>query len=60
MTVAPVEVGPDDPAASLRGAEAFAAFHTERYREYPMIIRGAGAGDEITASGIMADILSLA
>jgi len=44
VTVGPVEVGPDHPATSLRGAEGFAAFHTARYREYPLIVRGAGAG----------------
>ena len=41
-------------------AEAFVAFHTERYREYPMVVRGAGAGGAVTAAGVLADILRLA
>ena len=33
------------------------AFTTERYREHPLIVRGPGAGDQVTASGIFADLL---
>ena len=44
----------------MRGAEAFVAFHTERYKEYPMVVRGAGAGGAVTAAGVLADILRLA
>ena len=60
VTVGPVEVDAASPAASLRGTEAFVAFHTERYRQYPMVVRGAGAGGEVTAAGVLADILRLA
>ena len=60
VSVGPVEVDATHPAAALRGAEAFVAFHTERYREYPMVVRGAGAGGEVTAAGVLADILRLA
>lgn len=60
VTVGPVEVDAAHPAASLRGAEAFVAFHTERYRQYPLVVRGAGAGGEVTAAGVLADILRLA
>ena len=60
VTVGPVEVDAAHPAASLRGSEAFVAFHTERYREYPLVVRGAGAGGEVTAAGVLADILRLA
>lgn len=60
VSVGPVEVDAAHPAASLRGSEAFVAFHTERYREYPMVVRGAGAGGEVTAAGVLADILRLA
>ena len=60
VSVGPVEVEAAHPAAALRGAEAFVAFHTERYREYPMVVRGAGAGGEVTAAGVLADILRLA
>lgn len=60
VTVGPVEVPASHPAASLRGAEAFVAFYTERYKEYPLVVRGAGAGGDVTASGVLADILRLA
>ncbi|HTL66869.1 MAG TPA: bifunctional aspartate kinase/homoserine dehydrogenase I [Lacunisphaera sp.] len=60
VTVGPVEVEAAHPAAALRGAEAFVAFHTERYKEYPMVVRGAGAGGAVTAAGVLADILRLA
>lgn len=60
VTVAPVGVDSLHPAAPLRGAEAFVAFHTERYRNYPLVVRGAGAGGDVTAAGVLADILRLA
>ncbi len=60
VSVAPVGVDAMHPAATLRGAEAFVAFHTERYSEYPMVVRGAGAGGDVTAAGVLADILRLA
>jgi aspartokinase/homoserine dehydrogenase 1 len=59
-SVGPADVDSGHPAASLRGTEAFVAFHTERYQEYPLIVRGAGAGGEVTASGVLTDILKLA
>lgn len=60
VTVGPIEVEASHPAAALRGSEAFVAFHTERYQEYPMVVRGAGAGGAVTAAGVLADILRLA
>jgi aspartokinase/homoserine dehydrogenase 1 len=60
ITVAPIGVDSAHPAAALRGAEAFVAFHTDRYRQYPLVVRGAGAGGDVTAAGVMADILRLA
>lgn len=60
VTVAPIGVEATHPAAGLRGAEAFVAFHTERYSQYPLVVRGAGAGGDVTAAGVLADILRLA
>ena len=54
IRVGPVGVGPDHPATHLRGTEAFVAFHTERYAEYPLVVRGAGAGGAVTAAGVLA------
>jgi aspartokinase/homoserine dehydrogenase 1 len=60
ISAAPFGVPADHPAGSLKGAEAFVAFYTERYSEYPLVVRGAGAGGVITASGVLADILLVA
>lgn len=35
-------------------------FTTERYRERPLVIKGPGAGAEVTAAGVFADILRIA
>jgi aspartokinase/homoserine dehydrogenase 1 len=59
VKVGPVGVEARHPAAALRGEEAMVAFTTQRYREYPMIVRGAGAGGDVTAAGVLADILRL-
>ena len=32
-------------------------FYTERYKDQPLIVKGAGAGAEVTASGLFADII---
>lgn len=60
VVVAPVGVDAAHPAAGLRGAEGFVAFHSERYSQFPLVVRGAGAGGDVTASGVLSDILRLA
>ena len=35
-------------------------FYTERYPEQPLVVKGAGAGAEVTASGVFADIIRAA
>jgi aspartokinase/homoserine dehydrogenase 1 len=59
IRVAPVTVPADHPATRLRGSEAFVAFTTERYSEYPLVVQGAGAGGAVTAAGVLADVLAL-
>lgn len=41
----------------LYGKDNIVLFFTERYRDQPLVIKGAGAGAEVTASGVFADIL---
>ncbi|MCI0574352.1 MAG: aspartate kinase, partial [Myxococcaceae bacterium] len=53
VKVGPVGVDRGHPAAHLKGAEALVAFTTERHREFPLLVRGAGAGGEVTASGVL-------
>ncbi|MCI0574101.1 MAG: hypothetical protein L0Y66_25480, partial [Myxococcaceae bacterium] len=60
VQVGPVAVDREHPAAQLKGAEAFVSFTTERHRAHPLIVRGAGAGGEVTASGVLADVLRVA
>ena len=48
--------GAGHPAVPLRGAEALVAFTTARYRDYPLIVRGAGAGGDVTAVGVLAEV----
>jgi bifunctional aspartokinase / homoserine dehydrogenase 1 len=59
IRVGPVGVASDHPATRLRGSEAFVAFTTERYAEYPLVVQGAGAGGAVTAAGVLADVLAL-
>ncbi len=60
VKVGPVAVPAEHPATSLRGQEAMIAFTTRRYAAYPLIVRGAGAGGDVTAAGVLADVLRLA
>jgi aspartokinase/homoserine dehydrogenase 1 len=49
-----------DPAHDLYnlfGKDNVVLFYTDRYKEQPLVIKGAGAGAEVTASGVFADIL---
>lgn len=59
LVVGPVAVPLDHPAAGLRGSESFVAFTTARYAEYPLIVRGSGAGGAVTAAGVLADVLRI-
>lgn len=50
----------DHPFAQLSGSDNIIAFTSERYKKQPLIVRGPGAGAEVTAGGIFSDILRLA
>ena len=47
----------DHPFASLTGSDNIVSFQTVRYNTQPMIVRGPGAGPEVTAAGVFADLL---
>ena len=53
-------VGPEHPLFSVKGGENALAFLTEHYRPTPLVVRGYGAGGEVTAAGVLADILKIA
>ena len=44
---------------NLEGSDNIILFFTNRYTEQPLIVKGAGAGAEVTASGIFADIIRI-
>ncbi|WP_406683692.1 bifunctional aspartate kinase/homoserine dehydrogenase I [Seonamhaeicola sp. MEBiC1930] len=53
------EIPNGHPFYNLEGSDNIVMFYTERYPEQPMIIKGAGAGADVTASGLFADIIRL-
>lgn len=59
-TVGLEEVTSDSPFYSLESSNNVILITTERYKEYPMEIKGYGAGVEVTAAGVFADIISIA
>ncbi|MFP2926630.1 bifunctional aspartate kinase/homoserine dehydrogenase I [Pyxidicoccus sp. 3LG] len=59
IRVGPVAVETGQPAADLRGSESFVSFTTTRHSDFPLTVRGAGAGGAVTASGVLADILRI-
>jgi len=54
------EVASDHPFYSLEGSNNIITLTTERYKELPMIIKGYGAGAEVTAAGLFADVIRIA
>ena len=54
------EVGRNHPFYGLEGSNNIILLTTERYKEYPMMIQGYGAGADVTAAGVFADIMSIA
>ena len=51
------EINEDHPFYNLQGSDNITVFHTDRYKESPLVVKGAGAGGEFTASGVFADII---
>ena len=54
------EVDASHPFYNLEGSNNVILITTQRYREYPMVIKGYGAGADVTAAGVFADIYSIA
>lgn len=51
------EIPAGHPFYNLEGKDNIVMFYTDRYNDQPLIIKGAGAGSEVTASGLFADII---
>ena len=58
--VALQEIGRNHPFYKLEGSNNIVLLTTERYKEYPMLIQGYGAGASVTAAGVFANIMSIA
>jgi aspartokinase/homoserine dehydrogenase 1 len=50
-------IGEDHPSFNLEGSNNIILLTTNRYRELPMVIKGYGAGAEVTAAGVFADLM---
>ncbi len=59
-SVALQEVPQGHPFYNLQGSNNIVMLTTERYREFPMLIQGYGAGASVTAAGVFANIMSIA
>lgn len=53
-------IGPGHNFANLSGKDNAVLFYTNRYPEQPLVIKGAGAGADVTAAGVFADIIRAA
>jgi aspartokinase/homoserine dehydrogenase 1 len=53
-------IGPGHNFANLSGKDNAVLFYTNRYSEQPLVIKGAGAGADVTAAGVFADIIRAA
>ncbi|PKG52900.1 bifunctional aspartate kinase/homoserine dehydrogenase I [Olleya sp. 1-3] len=53
------EVPEGHPFYNLEGKDNIVMFYTQRYPEQPLIVKGAGAGADVTASGLFADIIRI-
>ena len=55
-SVALEAIGKEHPFYELQGSENIIAFHTDRYSDLPLVIKGTGAGAAVTAAGVLGDI----
>jgi len=53
------EVDSKHPFYDLEGSNNLVMYTTERYHEYPMLIKGYGAGASVTAAGVFADVIKV-
>jgi len=52
-------VDADHPFYALSGSDNIISFTTERYKERPLVVKGPGAGAEVTAAGVFADLVNV-
>jgi len=54
------EVGPSHPVYPLEASNNIILITTDRYLELPLIVKGYGAGADVTAAGVFADVIRVA
>ncbi|MDB5123431.1 MAG: aspartate kinase [Mucilaginibacter sp.] len=52
-------VDEDHPFYTLSGSDNIISFTTDRYKERPLVVKGPGAGAEVTAAGVFADLINI-
>lgn len=50
----------DEPAGRLKGTDNILQLHSDVYYRQPLVIQGSGAGPDVTASGVVADMVDIA
>ena len=60
IKVGPMAVDKDSPIGGLQGSDNMIVFESERYNNRPLVITGPGAGIDVTAMGVLGDILRIA
>jgi homoserine dehydrogenase len=60
VAVGPETVPRDSPLGRLQGTDNMIVFTSERYRSRPLVVTGPGAGIEVTAMGVLGDVLRIA
>jgi aspartokinase/homoserine dehydrogenase 1 len=53
-------IDPKHDLYHLYGKDNVVLFYTDRYKDQPLVVKGAGAGADVTASGVFADIIRAA
>jgi aspartokinase/homoserine dehydrogenase 1 len=59
VEIALKQVDAQHPFSNLSGSDNMIVFTTERYKNNPLVIKGPGAGAEVTAAGVFAEIISI-
>ena len=59
-SVSVVAVPADEPLGAIRDGENALVMHTDYYQPIPLVLRGYGAGADVTAAGVFADVLRTA
>ena len=52
-------VDENHPFFTLSGSDNIISFTTDRYKERPLVVKGPGAGAEVTAAGVFADLINV-